>query len=284
MVDFTIVTPSYNYGHYISECLESVAGQEGVTVEHLVMDADSTDDTAEVVGRFPHASFFREPDKGMSDGINKGFRKAQGNWVMWLNADDRLRPGALREVKEFVEDHPEADVVFGCWNFVDAEGDFLRRMTLFPFRKAMLENHLCYIASTSTFFRRATTVGEGYLLNERFKCVMDGEYLCRLAAEGKRFDYLPRVLADFRMHGQNTSQKHLAKTDVDGILALQLQLAERKAIHRMYGIRLFNDEMLNSVVEGFLHHVFRIQKGLLRWIHRNSCREVVPVAEPKGAD
>ena len=132
-LDFTIVTASYNYGHYIGECLESVASQEGVTFEHLVMDAGSKDDTAEVVARWAHAEFHQEPDKGMSDGINKGFRRARGKWVMWLNADDRLKPGALRKVKEFAELHAEADVIYGCWDFIDANGKFLRRMTLFPF-------------------------------------------------------------------------------------------------------------------------------------------------------
>ena len=99
-MDFTIVTPSYNYGQFISGCLQSVADQEGVTFEHLVMDAGSKDDTAEVVSRFPHAAFFQEPDKGMSDGINKGFLKATGQWVMWLNADDLMKPGTLKAVKE----------------------------------------------------------------------------------------------------------------------------------------------------------------------------------------
>ena len=93
-MDFTIVTASYNYGHYIGECLRSVAGQDDVTLEHLVMDAGSKDDTAKLVSEFTHASFFQEPDKGMTDGINKGFRRAQGKWVMWLNADDRLILGA----------------------------------------------------------------------------------------------------------------------------------------------------------------------------------------------
>ena len=113
-MDFTIVTASYNYARFIGECLQSVASQEGVTFEHLVMDAGSKDDTAEVVGRFPHAQFFQEPDKGMTDGINKGFRRAQGRWVMWLNADDRLKPGALKAVKEFAENNPQADVIYGC--------------------------------------------------------------------------------------------------------------------------------------------------------------------------
>ena len=85
--DFTVVTASYNYGHYIRDCLESVAGQSGVTLEHLIYDGCSTDDTAEIVAEFPYAKFVQEPDKGMSDAINKGFAAAKGKWVMWLNTD-----------------------------------------------------------------------------------------------------------------------------------------------------------------------------------------------------
>ena len=267
-IDFTIVTPSYNYGRFISECLESVASQDGATFEHLVMDAGSTDETADVVARFPHASFFKEPDKGMTDGINKGFRKAQGEWVMWLNADDIMRPGALRAVKEFAEKNPQADVIYGCWNFVDAEGKFLRRMTVFPFNRRMISNHGCYIASTSTYYRRATTIAEGHLLNINFKTVMDGEYYARLSSLGKRFEYLPRVLADFRLHDESISQRNLGKQDIDGLLAHQRQLAESRAVRRVYGIKLFKDEMLNGIVEGVLYHAYRIMKGVLRSLHR----------------
>jgi glycosyltransferase involved in cell wall biosynthesis len=279
-MDITIITPSFNYGHYIGECLESVASQEGVTFEHLVIDAGSDDETGEVVRQYPHATFFQEPDKGMSDGINKGFQKARGRWVMWLNADDRLRPGALAEVKQFADEHPEADVIFGCWNFVDEEGRFLRRMTLFPFRQRMLANHMTYIASTSTFFRRETTIGEGLLLNEGFHCVMDGEYFCRLAAAKKRFEYFPCVLAEFRLHDESISQKHLRQGEIDQVLSRQLQLAERRAIHRIYGVSNLENDILNGIVHGLLFQFFRLQKGMLRWLHRRCCREAVPGGSP----
>lgn len=269
----TIITPSFNYGHFIGECLRSVAGQQDVTVEHLVMDAGSTDDTASIVADFPHATFFQEPDEGMSDAINKGFSRARGEWVMWLNADDRLRPGALREVAEFAARHPDADVIFGCWNFMDASGAITRRMTVFPFDLAMLANHGCYIASTSTFFRRATTIDEGHLLNIRFRSVMDGEYFCRLAKAGKRFEYLPKVLADFRLHDASISQKNLGKRDIDGVLAHQHQLAESRTIRRVYGVKLFRDEMLNGILEGILYHAYRYKKGLMRLLHAKSCRD-----------
>ena len=97
---------------------------------------------------------------------------------------------------------------------------------------------------------------------------MDGEYYCRLAYVGKHFAYLPRVLADFRLHGQSISQRNIGKQEMDGILEYQHQCAESRAIRRMYGIKLFKDEMFNSIVDGILYHVYRVIKGILRLIYR----------------
>ncbi len=271
-MDFTIVTASYNYGRYIGECLRSVEQQQGVSFEHLVMDAGSVDETERIVAEFPHASFFQEPDRGMSDGINKGFVKAKGQWVMWLNADDRLKPGALQAVKQCAQSNPEGDVIYGCWDFIDAAGGFLRRMTLMPFDRRILVQHGCYIGSTACFYRRQTTIAEGHLLDINFGYCMDGEYYARLAQLGKRFVYLPEVLADFRLHDQSISQSSLGKSDMSSVLRYQRQIAEPRAIRRIYGIKLFQDESLNGVVDGILYHVFRIKKGLLRWWHAKRLR------------
>ena len=267
--DFTIVTASYNYGRYIGECLESVASQDGVTFEHLVMDAVSDDNTAEVVAGYPHASFFQEPDKGMTDGINKGFLKAKGKWVMWLNADDRLKPGALKAVKDFSEKHPEADVIYGCWDYIDGAGTFMRNMTLFRFDRRILIQTGCYIGSTACFYRRETTIAEGHLLDIDFGFCMDGEYYARLSSLGKRFVYFPATLADFRHHGESISQRSLGKQDMKSVLRFQRQAAEPRAIRRIHGIKFFRDEALNNVVDGLLYHVFRLKKGFLKVMYRN---------------
>lgn len=261
-MDFTIVTASYNYGQYIGECLESIASQEGVTIEHLVMDACSNDDTAEVVGRYPHAQFFQEPDKGMTDGINKGFLRAKGKWVMWLNADDRLKQGALKAVKDFTEKHSEADVVYGGWDYVEAEGKFIRQMPSTPFDRRILVQQGCYIGSTACFYRRETTIAEGHILNDDFGFCMDGEYYARLAHLGKRFLNMPKILADFRLHDESISQKSLGKGDMDNLLRMQRQLAEPRAIRRLYGIKPFKDENLSLVVDGLLYHAYRLKKGV----------------------
>lgn len=266
-MDFTIVTPSYNYGQYIGDCLRSVALQDGVTVEHLIMDAGSGDDTAEVVKDFPHASFFQEPDKGMSDGINKGFLRAKGKWVMWLNADDRLKPGALKAVKESAEENPNADVIYGCWNFISGDGTFQRRMTLFPYSQGMMLYLGCYIGSTSTFFRKSRVIDEGHLLNVNFRYVMDGEYYARLGAIGMKFVYLPRVLADFRLHGDNLSKRNLEGSDVNAWLRLQRQYAETRAFRRTYGRIMFADENLNTLVDSLFFIFYRVLKLVLKLLN-----------------
>lgn len=271
-MDFTIVTASLNYGRFIGDCLASVAGQEEVTFEHLVMDAGSSDGTAEVVARHPHAAFFQEPDEGMSDGINKGFRRARGDWVMWLNADDRLKPGALAAVKEFGDRNPDADVIYGGWDFIDEAGGFEKRMSVFPFQRRMLSHLGCYIGSTACFFRRATTIGEGHLLDPAFRIVMDGEYLNRLAAAGKRFEFLPVVLADFRRHGGNLSLRNYGAKSAGEWLKLEQQWAESRAIRRTYGWTLFRNEHLNAVVDAGLFYFFLGQKALLKRWHAGKFR------------
>lgn len=267
-IDITIVTASYNYADYIAEMLDSVVAQEGVNLEHLIFDAGSTDGTLEVIERYDHVKLIVEPDKGMSDAINKGFRAAKGKWVMWLNTDDRLKPEALKQFLDFAEQKPKADVIYGAWDFIDGKGDYLRTMQAFPFQKTMLSMLGCYIGSTSCFYRRASTIDEGFFLNERFKYVMDGEYYNRLAYSGKEFQCYKHVVADFRMHGNNLSQKHLENKDIDGLMDQQLQFAESRAIRRAYGITLFKSDQLNCAADAIFFYYYRAVKIMLKLFNK----------------
>lgn len=269
-LDFSIVTPSYNYSQYIREMLDSVVAQTDVTFEHIIYDAGSTDGTLDIIREYDHVDLTVEPDNGMTDAINKGFRRARGKWVMWLNTDDRLKPGALAAVKSFAEMNPDTDVLYGAWDFIDANGDYQRTMQVFPFQKLMLSQLGCYIGSTSTFLRKKTILDEGILLNDRFKYVMDGEYYNRLAGLGKTFRSFPKILADFRMHGANISQKHLKQKEINGVLDQQLQFAESRAIRRVYGVTLFENDHLNSTVDCLFAYWFRVNKLLLKMLYRSS--------------
>ena len=261
-MDITIITPSLNYGRFLGDCLESIASQQGVSLEHLIIDGGSTDDSAAVAARFPHAVWSQEPDKGMSDAINKGFDRARGDWVMWLNADDRLKPGVLAAMLPLLR---RADAVYGDWEFVDEAGRFLRHVTALRWSRFVHIHHHCFIGSTAAFYRRTTVVEKGYRLREDFRYVMDGEFYARLDAAGLKFQHVPMVVADFRMHGGNLSQRNLGKSrDMDAILAAERQYIESRAIRRAYGITCFKDPYLNGLVDGLLWIAAKGWKAVLR--------------------
>lgn len=221
-------------------------------IEHLVIDGGSTDDSAEVAARFPHTTWIQEPDGGMSDAINKGFDRAKGDWVIWLNADDRLKPGALARMKDYLE-KSDADVVYGDWDFVDEAGGFLRHVRAPRWSMFVHVHHHCFVGSTAAFYRRQSVLDQGHRLRTDFRYVMDGEFYARLHAAGKRFEHVPVNVADFRMHGQNASQRHLGKTrNMETILAAERQHVESRAIRRAYGVTLFSDPYLNGLVDGVL--------------------------------
>ena len=263
-MDFTIITPNMNHARFLRECMESVAGQGGVKLEHLVMDGGSTDNSAEVAAGFPEAVWLSEKDSGMSEAINKGFDRARGDWVMWLNADDSLKPGALADALQRLRDS-RADVVYGGYDFVDEAGNFLRSMRMPRWSPFVHTHHHCYIGSTAAFYRRTTVLDEGFRLRPDFRYVMDGEFYARLDAAGKTFERIPQVVADFRLHKGNASMIHLGKTrDMERILEAERQHVESRAIRRAHGITFFADPYLNGLVDGILWIAARAWKQLLK--------------------
>jgi glycosyltransferase involved in cell wall biosynthesis len=270
-VHFTIITPNLNYGRYLGDCLASVATQDGVTLEHLVMDGGSTDESAVVAARFAEVTWVQAPDHGMSDAINRGFDRAQGDWVMWLNADDRLKPGALKKMLGRLE-NSTADVVYGDWDFVNESGKFLRRIQSPGWSLFVHVHHHCYVGSTAAFYRRSSVIAAGTRLRTDFRYVMDGEFYARLHAMGKRFEQVPVCVADFRMHGDNASQRHGGKSrDMEHILSAERQHVESRSIRRAHGITMFEDPYLNGLVDGILWLVAKGWKAVMRAARR--CRE-----------
>jgi hypothetical protein len=98
---------------------------------------------------------------------------------------------------------------------------------------------------------------------------MDGEYYARLAANGKKFVYFPRVLADFRIHGDNLSFRNHQTKSVDDCLKLQYQYSEARAIRRAYGTTWFSDENWNSVVDTLLQIYYRGYKFIMKILYRH---------------
>jgi len=136
-------------------------------VEHIVIDACSTDETVSVLKEYPHLNWVSEPDKGQTDAINKGFRKATGDWLMWLNADDYLLPETLEKVVACAATLPETDVIYGDCRFVDEQGNPLRDKKEGAFDFNTLLFYGCFIPSTATFYRKQV-LDRGLFLDDSY--------------------------------------------------------------------------------------------------------------------
>lgn len=135
---FSIITPSFNQGKYISQTIESVLSQAGnFFIEYIIADGGSTDNSVEVIkhyekllknGQFPVACngieyrWWSHKDYGQSNAINSGLAVARGDVLAWLNSDDYYEDGALKKVATFFDLHPGFDLLYGSGFMVDEPG------------------------------------------------------------------------------------------------------------------------------------------------------------------
>ena len=197
----TIVTPSYNQGRFIRDTIESVLSQDYPYVEYIIMDAASTDETAEVVRAYEgRLTFISEKDRGQTHAVNKGFALARGEIVAWLNSDDVFLPGAIRQAVDAFKANPKSGVAYGGGFQIDEVGAIKHRFSStqhFDLWKLMYVSD--YILNQSAFFRKAALDAVGPLREELYY-IMDWEILIRL---GVYFDFtlIPEDIGCIREYG-----------------------------------------------------------------------------------
>jgi len=260
----SVITPSRNSGEFIEDAILSVGQQQGVLVEHIVQDSLSSDNTLEVLRRHPEVRWQWESDCGQSDAINRGFLRASGELVGWLNADDYYLPGGLQAIARAAAEHPEADVFHGDCVFVDGEGSITRSKVEHDFDRDILFYFGCYIPSTATFFRRRL-IERGYLLDSDFRVCMDFEYFVRLAAAGFRFHYVPQFIAAFRWHKDNISLQQVERRSY-----------ERLEVQRRHGARVRSQMQMELLRQGFR------AKRILRKIASGNAWREMRIRQQKG--
>lgn len=193
----SIVTPSFNAGDFIEPALQSLLGQNYPHLECLVIDGGSTDTTLEILQRYqPAITWLSEPDNGQADAINKGFKRAQGEIIGWLNADDFYQPGTISAAVTYLLAHPEIDLVYGNFNLVNAAGQVIRPHYTPEFSPARLL-YEAIIPQTSMFFRRRILDELGGV-DPALHYVMDWEFTLRLA-QRYRVAHVAEIWGNFRI-------------------------------------------------------------------------------------
>ena len=160
----SVVTPSYNQASYLEATLQSVLEQDYQPLEYLVVDGGSTDGSQAIIQQYANklAWWVSEPDQGQADAINKGFKKATGEIVAWLNSDDLYLPGAVSAAVEIFEEHPEVGVVYGDAISADGEGRLLNELRAASWDVLDLLQFKI-ICQPAVFMRRSALEAVGYL-------------------------------------------------------------------------------------------------------------------------
>ena len=178
-MSFSIITPSFRNSSWLKLCIASVADQPGVEFEHIVQDSCSDDGTQDWLPHDKRVKAFIEKDSGMYDAVNRGYRRATGDILAYLNCDEQYLPGALKAVHDFFEKNPQADVVLAGAVITDGAGKYIcHRHSLTPHPQ-----HLWFRFSALTcalFLRRRVVHERGIFFDPRWRDLGDFHWVLAL--------------------------------------------------------------------------------------------------------
>jgi glycosyltransferase involved in cell wall biosynthesis len=198
----TVVIPSFNQAETIEQTLTSILGHNNLGgLEVLVFDSMSADGTSEILERWEdRCTIIQEKDKGQSDAINKGFIRAKGDIVCWLNSDDMFFPHALDRVREMFAGNPSTEVISGRGVHLYQDGGF---KIPFPeqldFEKSLSGDLQIDVLQPAVFFRRDLLEKLGGI-NPKLHYVMDWDLWCRFIKENANWLTVDDFFSAARVH------------------------------------------------------------------------------------
>ncbi len=242
----TIITPSFNQGDYIEDTILSVLNQNYPKLEYIIIDGGSTDQTIEVIKKYSDHLYYwvSEKDSGQSDAINKGFVRATGELINWLNSDDQLMPGTLHRIAKLFGMFPDVALVHGRIEYF-GEIDHNYFSVNLPEKdlNTRYVSHNC-MPQPSCFFRKSLIEEQGYL-DPSLHFSMDTDLYVR-AGLHYQIMQVQDVFARFRLHSESKSVSEFnVKFLSDNAFIFSKVLRTLQAnneIARMKYLRLYQDD------------------------------------------
>ena len=231
----SVVTPSFNQAAFIEDTLRSVLAQDYANTEYLVIDGGSTDGSVEIIRRYASriSYWVSEKDRGQSHAINKGFARARGDVLAWLNSDDTYLPGTLSSVARCFAERPDVDLVYGDYIYIDPEGRTLFRRRLFDSMSYETLLYHDYLGQPAVFFRRSLLDKVGPV-DEQLYYHMDWDLFLRMWKVCQPL-HLRAPLATSRLVPTAKSNAQDSETYVAGTL-----LVQRRHMNRRFRSPLLN--------------------------------------------
>ena len=197
----SIITPSFNQAQYLEATIQSVLGQDYPRIEYIIVDGGSTDGSVDVIKKYEGrlAWWVSEQDKGQTDAINKGFNRANGEILAWLNSDDTYNPGAVSAAVKFLMDNPEIAMVYADCDFINEQGGVIGKFNSAQTDHRRLREGYVHIPQQTMFFR-AKYWNELGPLDPSFYFAMDYDMWTRISARAPIKYLRGQTWANFRIH------------------------------------------------------------------------------------
>ena len=224
----TVVVPCWNSERFLGRCLASLAGSAAGTLEVIVVDNQSNDNTLAIVAAHGQlvSRVISERDRGQSDALNKGFREATGKFVCWLNSDDEFVGGALAVILATLE-NAHGDWYTAGMVWIDEFSSIVRCSPPLPYWQLLGRYGATGIGGPSSFVRR-TALAKAGTFDECLHYSMDTDLWFRLHTHGVRLRILSFYAWAFRIHAASkTSHVHLGARMNDGMTKERVLLAKR---------------------------------------------------------
>lgn len=247
----TVVTPSFNQGAFLEETIRSVLLQGYPNLEYIIIDGGSTDGSVEIIRKYEEwlTYWISEPDRGQTHALNKGFERATGNILAYLNSDDLYMPYTFDLIARIFRDWPEVSWITGHRSYTVGDGIISPNpKTAHVFNQHLFRTgfHLYWLfgwnQQPSTFWRRDLFAKAGARFDEAHQCTMDLDLWIKMAHHAPLV-YVGAVLATMRQHAAQKSRN--LRLDVAEIESKASEygfapLAVRRALHaavRVPGLR-----------------------------------------------
>jgi glycosyltransferase involved in cell wall biosynthesis len=223
----SVVTPSFNQDRFIEETIRSVLLQGYPALEYIIIDGGSTDASLDIIKKYePWLTYWvSEPDRGQSHAINKGWQRASGEVLAWLNSDDTYNPAALRRAAEALQCNPAVSMIYSDMNYIDVSGNVIYRLKSQPyeFHKLLLDN---YVTQSTVFLRREVLDKVGFL-DEGYRLIMDHEMWLRIG-RANAVAYVPEaVLANLRIYPETTSNRFRVDRYIEALRLLDTVFSDQ---------------------------------------------------------
>lgn len=214
----SIITPVFNGAEFLEDLIVSVMRQDYPRIEHIVID-DGSDDGGATVGvlkNFDHLRWWQRENRGQLNTVNEGIRESRGEILSLISADDRyIFPSSFATAVEALRVHRDAGFVYGEIRNIGPDGALLPFETFVeprgPFSTWLLRHRSC-IYHCSLFVRRSAVIRNGLWLDPSFKYLGDWDWISRMLECGVSGHFVPEPLAEYRMHGAQTTARTQEKT------------------------------------------------------------------------